>query len=92
MKKLAAMLCLSVMATGAFAQGLVNFANNPQTLVSANIAGSLANISGPSGSYYFALLTSANAYGPVHVHWSSGNEPGQFDRWPLLGRQRRSGS
>jgi len=58
------MLCLSVMATGAFAQGLVNFANNPQTLVSANINGSLANISGPSGSYYFALLTSATPAGP----------------------------
>jgi hypothetical protein len=64
MKKLAAMLCLSVMATGAFAQGLVNFANNPQTLVSANINGNLANISGPSGSYYFALLTATAPTGP----------------------------
>jgi hypothetical protein len=64
MKKLAAMLCLSVMATGAFAQGLVNFANNPQTLVSANIGGNVAAINGPSGSYYFALLTSATPAGP----------------------------
>jgi hypothetical protein len=59
MKKLAAMLCLSAMATGAFAQGLVNFANNPNTLVSANIGGNVATLSGPVGSYYFGLLTSA---------------------------------
>jgi hypothetical protein len=58
MKKLAAMLCLSVMTTGAFAQGLVNFANNPNTLVSATIGTSSAAINGPAGSYYFALLTS----------------------------------
>jgi len=64
MKKLAAMLCLSAMTTGAFAQGLVNFANNPQTLVSANINGNIANINGPAGSYYFALLTSATPGGP----------------------------
>ena len=64
MKKLAAMLCLSAMATGAFAQGLVNFANNAGTLVSANIGGNVATTSGPAGSYYFGLLTSATAAGP----------------------------
>jgi hypothetical protein len=64
MKKLAAMLCLSAMTTGAFAQGLVNFANNPNTLVSANIGGNLAAINGPSGSYYFALLTAPSSAGP----------------------------
>jgi hypothetical protein len=58
MKKLAAMLCLSVMTTGAFAQGLVNFANNVNTLVSANIGGNIATTAGPAGSYYFGLLTS----------------------------------
>jgi len=58
MKKLAAMLCLSAMTTGAFAQGLVNFANNPQTLVSATIGANTATLSGPAGSYYFGLLTS----------------------------------
>jgi len=60
MKKLAAMLCLSAMTTGAFAQGLISFANNPQTLVSANIGGNVAALSGPVGSYYFGLLTSAS--------------------------------
>jgi len=64
MKKLAAMLCLSAMTTGAFAQGLVNFANNPNTLVSANIGTSTAAINGPAGSYYFALLTSPAVAGP----------------------------
>jgi len=58
MKKLAAILCLSAMATGAFAQGLINFANSPTTLVSANIGGNTAAISGAAGSYYFGLLTS----------------------------------
>jgi len=64
MKKLAAMLCLSAMTTGAFAQGLVNFANNPNTLVSANINGNVATLSGPAGSYYFALLTAPAVAGP----------------------------
>jgi hypothetical protein len=64
MKKLAAMLCLGAMTTGAFAQGLVSFANNPQTLVSANIAGNVAALTGPAGSYYFALLTAPGAAGP----------------------------
>jgi len=60
MKKLAAILCLSALTTGAFAQGLVNFVNNPQSLISANIGGNVASISGAAGSYYFGLLTSSN--------------------------------
>ena len=52
------MLCLSAMTTGAFAQGLVNFANNVNTLISANIGGNVNTLSGPAGSYYFGLLTS----------------------------------
>jgi hypothetical protein len=58
MKKLAAILCLSALTTGAFAQGLINFANSPTTLVSANIGGNTAAISGVAGSYYFGLLIS----------------------------------
>jgi len=61
MKKLAAILCLSAMATGAFAQGIVTFNNNPNTLISATINGSTATISGAAGSYYFGLLAGANA-------------------------------
>jgi hypothetical protein len=64
MKKLAAMLCLSAMTTGAFAQGLINFANSPTTLISANIGGNVATLSGPSGTYLFGLLTSAAQGGP----------------------------
>ena len=59
MKKLAAILCLTAMATGAFAQGVVIFNNNPATLVSSGVTASTATaISGPAGSYYFGLLTS----------------------------------
>jgi hypothetical protein len=64
MKKLAAMLCLSAMTTGAFAQGLINFNNSPTTLLSANIGGNVATLSGASGTYLFGLLTSAAATGP----------------------------
>jgi len=64
MKKLAAMLCLSAMTTGAFAQGLVNFNNSASTLISAQIGTTVATLSGPSGTYLFGLLTSASATGP----------------------------
>jgi len=64
MKKLAAMLCMSVMTTGAFAQGLINFANSPTTLVSTTIAGQTATMSGSAGTYLFGLLTSTAAAGP----------------------------
>src|SRR6516164_5340860 len=67
MKKLAAILCLSALTTGAFAQGLVNFFNNANTLVSSGSGSSAAAISGAAGSYYFALLTSAGAAGPFTV-------------------------
>lgn len=58
MKKLAAILCLSALTTGAFAQGLVNFFNNANTLVSSGPAGSGTATSGAANGYYFALLTS----------------------------------
>jgi len=53
MKKLAAILCLSALATGAYAQGLVNFFNNPSTLISSGGTATAA----VAGQYYFALLT-----------------------------------
>jgi hypothetical protein len=60
MKKLAALLCLGALATGAFAQGTVTFNNNPATLVSVGPAGNgVATAAGAPGSYYFGLLTSA---------------------------------
>jgi len=60
MKKLAAILCLSALTSGAFAQGLVNFFNSSTTLSSATDAnGVSAATSGAVGSYYYGLLTAA---------------------------------
>lgn len=53
MKKLAAILCLSALATGAFAQGLVSFLNTAGTLASANGVAT----TGAAGTYYFGLFT-----------------------------------
>lgn len=53
MKKLAVILCLSAMATGAFAQGLVSFLNTAGTLFTAN--GGTASTA--AQSYYFGLFT-----------------------------------
>jgi hypothetical protein len=64
MKRIVSILCLSLITSGAFAQGLVNFANSPTTLVSANIGGNVATISGAMGTYLFGLLTSPTSTGP----------------------------
>jgi hypothetical protein len=65
MKKLAAILCLSALTTGAFAQGLVTFNNGVTSLITSGAAGSMANLAaGSAGSYYFALLTSPSSAGP----------------------------
>jgi PEP-CTERM motif-containing protein len=64
MKKLAAIVCLSALTTGAFAQGLVTFVNQAGTQVSSGSAGNTAAISGAAGSYYFGLLTSSAQGGP----------------------------
>jgi hypothetical protein len=56
MKKLAAILCLSALTTGAFAQGLVTFLNSSTTLSSATVNGTSAATSGAPGAYYYALL------------------------------------
>ena len=58
MKKLAAILCLSALTTGAFAQGLINFFNNANTLVSSGPASGGTAINAAAGSFYFGLLTS----------------------------------
>jgi hypothetical protein len=59
MKKLAAMLCLGAMTTGAFAQGTVTFNNNPATLMSVGLPGAgVATAANSPGSYYYGLLTS----------------------------------
>jgi len=63
MKKLAAILGLSALATGAFAQGTVVFFPAPSTLSSATINGVQAATSGAAGSYYYGLLTSATPTG-----------------------------
>jgi hypothetical protein len=59
MKKLAAILCLSALTTGAFAQGLVTFLNNNSTLSSATVNGVSAATSGAAGSWYYGLLIAA---------------------------------
>jgi len=66
MKKLAAILCLGALSTGAFAQGLVTFANGPTTQISTTPTGGTAAAfsASPVGSYYFGLLTAATAAGP----------------------------
>jgi len=67
MKKLAAIICLSALATGAFAQGTVSFANQPGTKITASTGAGGASTdlaAGAPASYYFALLTQAAAGGP----------------------------
>lgn len=81
MKKLAAILCLSALATGAYAQGLVNFFNNPNTLISA---GGTAT-AGVANGYYFALLTApVNSVDPLAFTFSGligaqQGAPGRFN-------------
>ena len=63
MKKIAAILLSGFVSAGSFAQGFVIFANNPSTLVSASQSHVpydwiVTPITGPAGSWYFALLTS----------------------------------
>lgn len=82
MKKLAAILCLSALSTGAFAQGLINFFNSGTSLVSAGAtAGTATAISGAPGAYYFALLTSpvgANTFTFANVMGTNQAVAGRF--------------
>ena len=55
-EKTAGDLLFVTVASGAFAQGLINFFNNANTLVSTGYVPALASpIAGPVGSWYFAL-------------------------------------
>jgi hypothetical protein len=66
MKQSLVTLSLTLATAATLAQGLVNFSNTPTTLVSAGSGGAATAISGPPGTYYFALLSSASssAQGP----------------------------
>jgi hypothetical protein len=82
MKKLAVILCLSALTTGAFAQGLVNFFNNPTTLISAGTPGNLQTLAANSaGSYYFGLLTApvgSTTFTFANVYGTNQNAAGRF--------------
>jgi len=81
MKKLAAILCLSALTTGAFAQGLVTMGNGPTTLISFGAVGSTAALpSGNAGTYYFGLLTQAAAGGAYTFAGVYGTNSGSAGR------------
>jgi len=66
MKKLAAILCLSALTTGAFAQGLVSFINSSTTLStsSSTVGGAQTSTGGAVGSWYYGLLIASTPAGP----------------------------
>jgi hypothetical protein len=83
MKKLAALLCLGALATGAFAQGTVTFNNNPATLISVGPVGAgVATAANSPGSYYFGLLTSltgaAGSFTFAQVYGTNNAAAGRF--------------
>jgi len=84
MKKIAAILCLSALATGAFAQGVVNFANLASTPVTATINNQTASIAGSgTATYYFALLIGDSATGPftfANTYATNSTAAGRFVR------------
>jgi len=61
MKKLAFTLCLSALASAAFAQGTVNFLNSPSTLIRTNSSGLSTGSTGATSTaangYFYALYT-----------------------------------
>jgi len=83
MKKLAALLCLGALATGAFAQGTVTFNNNPATLMSVGPTGAgVATAANSPGAYYFGLLTSltgtAGSFTFANVYGTNNAAAGRF--------------
>src|SRR5437762_9804849 len=75
------------MTTTLLAQGLVNFANTPSTLVSAldppryPLPGTIPLMSGAPGSFYFGLLTSpvgANQFTFSGIYATNMSTPGLF--------------
>jgi hypothetical protein len=78
MKKLLT-FCLCAMTSGVFAQGLINFFNNANTLVSVGFVGPYM---WTPGSYYFALLTSpvgANTFTFANVYGTNQAAAGRFN-------------
>jgi hypothetical protein len=70
MKKLAATLCLSAIAVGAFAQGTVNFVNSSSTLVRTNATGTggtAGSIGTAASGFYFALYTASSSINSATV-------------------------
>src|SRR3954469_3289468 len=61
MKKLAVTLCLSALASAAFAQGTVNFANNGTSSMHTNAAalfiGATGNTASTAGGFLYEVLT-----------------------------------
>jgi hypothetical protein len=82
MKKLAAVLCLSTLTTGAFAQGLINFFNSPTTLISVGYPGNLVALPANNpGTYYFALLTApfgSSTFSFANVYGTNQSAAGRF--------------
>lgn len=77
---------MAAVATAAFAQGVVKFANTSTTLVSQDGAA----ITGPAGSYYFGLLTAApGTTDPLQFTFSgvyaTNTVTGRFQGGPNLG-------
>lgn len=77
MKKLATLVCLTAIATGAFAQGTVSFLNSSTTLSSAGGVTS----TGAAGSWYFALLTAPSTVTSVTLQALTTSE------WTFTGLQ-----
>ncbi len=86
MKILVRFLCFSALTTCACAQGTVNFANTPSTLISWEnfYTGYSTPIPGSAGSFYFALLISppgSNAFRFTGIlATNSATAPGRFVR------------
>ncbi|HEV2392996.1 MAG TPA: PEP-CTERM sorting domain-containing protein [Verrucomicrobiae bacterium] len=60
MKKLAALLSLSALATGAFAQGTIGFINSSTTLITTNATaagGTAGNTATVAGGFYYGVFT-----------------------------------
>src|SRR5438445_2301022 len=63
MKKLTAILCLSALATGAFAQGTITVANGSYAFANTNqtgLGGTQGHTSPALGGFYYAVFTAAS--------------------------------
>lgn len=76
MKKLIATLCLTALATGVFAQGLVKFQNSTTTLIKQQMAdGSTVNTPGSAltaPGFYYAVLAATEGTQDPHVFGFAG--------------------